>query len=344
MEEEPDAAYCRYYCHMCSLIVSPELGIQEVKCPHCDSGFVEEMLADAHAGARRTSSSADEAGARPDSSELAVSPWPPILMDLLGVSYAGDGGSGDLTALARRHYRHLAFLQLLNAIREGDADAGADGNAAPDSGGLEQLVLVSPTDAHAMMLMEERGGGGSTNNGAVNAAGRVGPGLTLGELILGPGLDLLLEYLAETDPMSRQGPLPARKDAVAGMPTVRIREASAATCPVCLDEFAAGAEAKEMPCKHWFHGECIVPWLEAHSSCPVCRYQLPTDEAAEPPGNGIGNGNVNSGGEVADAFGGNARGGGGDGDGGSNGRRRWLARPFGRLFSRRSDGSSSSSR
>ncbi|TYI48490.1 hypothetical protein E1A91_D13G252500v1 [Gossypium mustelinum] len=50
-------------------------------------------------------------------------------------------------------------------------------------------------------------------------------------------------------------------------------------CSVCLDDLKTGNEAKEMPCKHKFHGECILPWLELHSSCPVCRYQMPTDES-----------------------------------------------------------------
>lgn len=323
MAEEPGAT-SRYYCHMCSVIVRPELGVEEVKCPHCRSGFVEEMAdgrrssnAVGDRGTTATGAGPDDAGAR---SELAVPPWPPILMDLLGVPYGLDGG--DVAALARRQYRHLAFLQLLNALQEGDADADGD---APDLG-LERLVLVSPADAHAM-LMPERG----ASNGAAAARG---PGLTLGELILGPGLDLLLEYLAETDP-SRQGTLPAKMEAVAALPTVKVSEA--ATCPVCLDEFTAGGEAKEMPCKHRFHDVCILPWLEAHSSCPVCRYQLPTDETTEPPGNGTE--------ETADESSGNARRDvEGDSDGGSSVRRRWLARPFGRFFSRRSNGSSSSSR
>lgn len=326
MEEEPGAT-CRYYCHMCSLIVRPELGVEVVTCPRCHSGFVEEMTDGRRSSNTTTESGAADAGARP---EHAVPPWPPILMDLLGVSYGPDAGDvaavGDLGALARRQYRQLAFLQLLNALREGDAD----GNA-PDSG-LERLVLVSPTDAHAM-LMPERG---ASNGAAANARGT---GLTLGELILGPGLDLLLEYLAETDP-SRQGTLPAKKEAVAAMPTVKM--AAAVTCPVCLDEFEAGGEAREMPCKHRFHEDCIVPWLDAHSSCPVCRYQLPTDEATVTEPAGSGNGGDE---EIAGASGaGSASEGGGDSDGGGGGgRRRWLARPLARLFSRRSNGSSSSS-
>nr|CAD1826220.1 unnamed protein product [Ananas comosus var. bracteatus] len=73
------------------------------------------------------------------------------------------------------------------------------------------------------------------------------------------------------------GPAPAPASAIASIPTIFITDDRTLQCPVCKEEFAVGAEAREMPCEHVFHSECIVPWLTAHNSCPVCRFQLSGD-------------------------------------------------------------------
>ncbi|KAD0721978.1 hypothetical protein E3N88_43803 [Mikania micrantha] len=33
-----------------------------------------------------------------------------------------------------------------------------------------------------------------------------------------------------------------------------------------------------LECGHMYHGECIIPWLDSRNTCPVCRFELPTDD------------------------------------------------------------------
>ncbi|KAL5552316.1 hypothetical protein UlMin_002492 [Ulmus minor] len=63
------------------------------------------------------------------------------------------------------------------------------------------------------------------------------------------------------------------------LPIVMIKENF--QCSICLDDFEIGSEAKQMPCKHRFHSGCILPWLELHSSYPICRFQLPSDDESK---------------------------------------------------------------
>ncbi|KAK2507038.1 hypothetical protein MC885_017041 [Smutsia gigantea] len=56
-------------------------------------------------------------------------------------------------------------------------------------------------------------------------------------------------------------------------------------CPVCKDDYALGEHVRQLPCNHLFHDGCIVPWLEQHDSCPVCRKSLTgQNTATNPPG------------------------------------------------------------
>ncbi|TPX69846.1 hypothetical protein SpCBS45565_g02236 [Spizellomyces sp. 'palustris'] len=103
-------------------------------------------------------------------------------------------------------------------------------------------------------------------------------------------LDNLISQLLEEANASAKGKPPASKKFIHNLPTVEIRnEKIDATCSVCVESFfshhtslgtapTSKAIAKQLPCHHRFHAECIVPWLELHNTCPICRREYPTDD------------------------------------------------------------------
>ncbi|CAN6177454.1 unnamed protein product [Urochloa humidicola] len=75
------------------------------------------------------------------------------------------------------------------------------------------------------------------------------------------------------------GAPPAARAAVERLQVVPVRgEEAAQGCAVCKDGIAQGELATRLPCSHFYHGACIGPWLAIRNSCPVCRYELPTDD------------------------------------------------------------------
>lgn len=50
-------------------------------------------------------------------------------------------------------------------------------------------------------------------------------------------------------------------------------------CSVCLNRFEPNEILKLLPkCKHAFHVECVDTWLDAHSTCPLCRYRVDPED------------------------------------------------------------------
>ncbi|CAL0300785.1 unnamed protein product [Lupinus luteus] len=77
--------------------------------------------------------------------------------------------------------------------------------------------------------------------------------------------------------VDRPGPPPTASSAIAALPIVKVTQShlrSDPNCPICKDEFEVGVEVRELPCKHFYHSDCIIPWLQIHNTCPVCRYEL----------------------------------------------------------------------
>jgi hypothetical protein len=43
-------------------------------------------------------------------------------------------------------------------------------------------------------------------------------------------------------------------------------------CPICFGEYdSAAVRVRQLPCRHYFHPECIDAWLVRDSTCPLCK-------------------------------------------------------------------------
>ncbi|XP_038695160.1 uncharacterized protein LOC119992500 isoform X1 [Tripterygium wilfordii] len=102
-----------------------------------------------------------------------------------------------------------------------------------------------------------------------------------GDYLDARAFEQLLEHLAETD-SSRRGAPPAAVSFVHSLPRVVINEEhmrhDGSACAICKDVLHVGTEVNQLPCLHLYHPSCILPWLNTRNSCPVCRYELPTDD------------------------------------------------------------------
>lgn len=77
---------------------------------------------------------------------------------------------------------------------------------------------------------------------------------------------------------------------------VRARElgeaALAQPCTICLESLAATPQSEtdsasceeeevcSLPCRHTFHGRCLLGWLRAHGTCPNCRWTAASEDEA----------------------------------------------------------------
>ncbi|GLJ52034.1 hypothetical protein SUGI_1106230 [Cryptomeria japonica] len=243
----------QYWCHQCNQTIVPMLG-DDICCPRCNGGFIEELEAPEQRQAEQQSPIGQMdprflallSGGGLRAPRMVVMEQPPVMMRVMHAL-----GS----AMAELH---------LSEEAEQEENGGGGGG----------VVVVDPMGVPLFMLQ------------GANTGASVSPLVsgTLGDYFLGQGMEALLQRLAENDP-NRYGTPPAAKEAVEALPVVKITEEHlkcelSSECAVCKEEFTVGEETRQLPCKHLYHGDCIFPWLKMHSSCPVCRFQMPSEEGS----------------------------------------------------------------
>ncbi|XP_021729727.1 E3 ubiquitin-protein ligase RING1-like [Chenopodium quinoa] len=266
-----------YFCYQCNRTVSlspSSSSSDELACPHCNGGFLEEVE-NPNPSSYSSSSPFAQFFSPPPSASAAdhLAPFAPFFFPPSSSSAASPIEPIDLSAI----FGGGAF-----------GGSGNGGNGGNQRSPFQETDVFNPFQFLQSYLQTMRAGGANIQFVIENANPEQGGGggnfrlpSNLGDYFFGPGLEQLIQQLAENDP-NRYGTPPASKTAVEGLPIVKVTEelllSDSSQCAVCMDEFQLGAEAKQMPCKHVFHSDCILPWLELHNSCPVCRHELPTDD------------------------------------------------------------------
>lgn len=99
------------------------------------------------------------------------------------------------------------------------------------------------------------------------------------------GLDRIVSQLMEQT-ASSNAPGPAPQSEIDSLPRKKVDEEMLgaehkAECSICMDEVNFGEEVTVLPCKHWFHHQCVSAWLGEHDTCPHCRKSISKDHAEQ---------------------------------------------------------------
>lgn len=299
VEERPSVPK-RFFCHMCNVEIN--IPNTDYTCPLCSNGFVEELPANAPELSASTSSSSSSA-TNHDTANAGTS----SSSNTLG---SGAGGSGLINVESLRNdivsllsmrnvpnleitiepnRRHASVMHVGNS-GGGNVSSAPSSAASSIAGGrvrpanldrldnvlydfLQSLPLAGAT-AEIVTGPGGGGNGGGTGHSHMFFMGNPGDYAWGRE-----GLDTIVTQMLNQ--METSGPPPLSSQRINEIPNVKISAEEVERkmqCSVCWDDFKLDESVRKLPCSHLYHENCIVPWLNLHSTCPICRKSLANDD------------------------------------------------------------------
>ncbi|XP_056438253.1 E3 ubiquitin-protein ligase RNF115-like [Gadus chalcogrammus] len=278
----------RFFCHCCKSETEPKL--PDLTCPRCESGFVEEVDEDSSLLTQSTREATEDAN--PLLTELLLRQHISLLADPV----VADTGPGHRVTADER----VGGSEVSSLSQEASTAATDSRQTEPTSHqpGLERRSS-QPDHMPAVEWIVQQflanlfASNGNQGSASASLSSMLQLHSNPGDYAWGQGgLDsVITELLGQ---LEGTGPPPAEKDMISSLPTVSVSQEQTACrleCPVCCERYSLGEYVRQLPCLHYFHSDCIVPWLELHDTCPVCRKSLDgvdnslpqTSEATDPP-------------------------------------------------------------
>jgi len=264
-----------YFCHGCVRQVpfASHLPSGEIQCLLCSEPFVEILDEDMEV---EDSNLPDNQPEQPN-----INAPPPIQMSFsIQINNDGSGagfqfqGFSSNSANIQPSEPQPTFADILEGIqiREGIRPARRMGPFSMAAPGLVPPFLDisdGPVDFQAIF------------GAPIDVQG--GP-MQIGDFVMGD-FDEILEHMRQQheDP----GKPPASEKAISQLRTRTLTkedeiQLAGHQCAVCQDKFLEKEEVTCLPCNHEYHKNCVLPWLNMHCTCPVCRCEVNEKSCTEP--------------------------------------------------------------
>ncbi|XP_018398569.1 PREDICTED: E3 ubiquitin-protein ligase RNF126-B isoform X2 [Cyphomyrmex costatus] len=274
----------RFFCHKCSVEI--ERLLPNYTCPRCASGFIEELESSSNEGSSGVDMNSEElsdgdidiltlnrSDRDRDIIEMIMGLSNTYTNQQLNTSQQPGGGN--------RNY-------VLGSRRRSNWSRNPQDGRRTSSNRRRQESLQVPIENFIQDFIFNLSGAASLSNSVGQDAQ---PSVFNVRLFLGnpgdyvwgrDGLDAIVTQLLNQ--MDGTGPPPLSRNQIDEIPTTTITQSQVdckLQCSVCWEDFKLSEPVRQLPCQHVYHAPCIVPWLELHGTCPICRQNLGDQNQAE---------------------------------------------------------------
>lgn len=252
-----------YWCHVCATEVDVfEREDEELECVNCKGNFVEEC----------TPSIQDDENEENDHPSTFVIPSSPVS----AIHIMSPSSSQPHLTLNTHNIQPFRSRSQSNESQD---------NMPPLVLGLGRRRVINqqggPGNVRDIQDLLDQVLRGIGINGATGSGTHVQTGnFTLGDYAFG-NMDDVLNQLLQVE--ARSKPRTSEKF-IESLKEIEIsdendHECVSEGCAVCKDCFEKKQIAHRLPCGHTYHRDCILPWIRKHNTCPVCRHELPSEQA-----------------------------------------------------------------